>query len=832
MGAGGVGTTTFPVGDSAGPRATAKFEPALTLPVAAHNIIPRDLSSGRPMTSEPRVPPDRKDIYKEIFDDTGICMIVYGVVDGGRDFVFRDINRAAERREDIRKEDVLGKRLTEVFPDIQSLSVLDFFRRVWETGEPGYPPLSFRKNGKISGWREGFVYKTGPDEILAVYKDEAEQQMVRQLKRQIEFILGATKTGLDIIDSRFNIRYIDPAWRNVHGNPEGRKCHEYFMGRSGPCPGCGVVKALETRQVTVTEQTLVKEGNRPIQVTTIPLQDENGEWLAAEVNVDITPLKRMKDRLQKLNDCFLGFGPNALENINSLVNLCGELLGATCALYNRLEGGLLCSLGRWNTPPDFNPADEPEGHICCDVIRRGGEEAFVIRNLPETPYAKSDPNVSKYGLKTYIGCAVKCGGKAVGSLCAVYQEDHAFDEEDLKILNIIAAAIQIEEERQREEEERIRLENQVQRAQRLESLGILAGGVAHDFNNLLAAILGHAEMALQDLPPDSPVREHLKDVLKGAEQASNLTRQMLAYSGKGNFLPEQVRLNSLIEEMVPLLESSISKKAVLKFDLGPDLPLIEADVAQIRQVVMNLVVNASEALGEGEGVITVGTGVAVNEGLPAGRFVRLEVSDNGGGMTADTRARIFDPFFTTKQIGRGLGLPAVHGIVRSHHGVIRVHSEPGKGASFQVLFPVAADQSSVETANAGTADSEWRGRGTILVADDEEGVRKIVRLMLERLGLAVLTAGDGKEALDIFREHANDIALAILDLTMPRMDGVEALREIRRIRPGAKVILASGYSKEEIKSRSPETEAAGFLPKPFRHDTLVRMVRSLLESPH
>ncbi len=505
-------------------------------------------------------PPGREETFRQVFEGMEICLSFYGVVDDGRDFVFRDINRATERRENIKREDVLGKRLTEIFPDIRNLGVLDVFRRVWETGEPGYHPLSFYKDGKISGWREGFVYKSGPDEILAVYKDETEyrkaEERARQLKRQMEFILGATKTGLDI-------RFVDPMWQNVYGNPQGKKCFDYFMGRSEPCPGCGIVKALETRQVIVTEEMLVKEGNRPIQVTTIPFQDEKGEWLVAEVNVDIsqrkraeelienlariprenpdpvlrvtlegtilyanpaaqlllyvwrrkvgdpappeilrlleeigarpapivreivfgerafsfvisapgkmhyvnlfghdvTAQKRMKDRLQKLNDCLLKFGPNALENINSLVALCGELLEATCALYNRLGGGLLCSLGQWNTPPGFPSGDEPEGHICYDVIRRGGEEAFIIRNLPETPYGENDPNVAKYGLKTYIGRAVKCGGKSVGSLCAVYQEDHEFDEEDLEILNIIASAIQIEDERRRGEEELARLKS-------------------------------------------------------------------------------------------------------------------------------------------------------------------------------------------------------------------------------------------------------------------------------------------------------------------------------------------------------------------------------------
>ena len=326
---------------------------------------------------------------------------------------------------------------------------------------------------------------------LTAKQAERRAEEIKALKQQMEFILGATKTGLDIIDSEFNIRYIDPEWAKVYGNPTGNKCFEYFMDRSEVCPQCGIPTAFKTKAVTVTEEILVKEGNRPIQVTSIPFQNEKGEWLVAEVNVDISDRKRAEDalrkahedleirvgerteelgkinerlkdeiferarveeRLENLSDCLLSFETNPDKNINRLVALCGEQLHATCALYNRLKDGMLHSVGQWNTPPDYISTDKPDGHICYDLIQSGKDEVRLIRNLPKTIYAQTDPNVMCYGLKTYLGKAVSFESTFVGSLCVVYQEDYVPSEDDKRLLAIIAAAIGVEEKRKRAEE--------------------------------------------------------------------------------------------------------------------------------------------------------------------------------------------------------------------------------------------------------------------------------------------------------------------------------------------------------------------------------------------
>jgi nitrogen-specific signal transduction histidine kinase len=393
------------------------------------------------------------------------------------------------------------------------------------------------------------------------------------------------------------------------------------------------------------------------------------------------------------------------------------------------------------------------------------------------------------------------------------------------------------EERQHAEEERRKLEARMQHAQRLESMGVLAGGIAHDFNNLLACVMGYASLALPELPAGSRAHAYIDQVLAAASSGADLTRQMLAYSGRGKFVLERLNLSELIEGVVRLLDTTISKKASLQFQLNHDLPPIEADAAQLRQVVMNLITNASDSLGDSVGVIRVSTSLTwaepgelppVEPGhtMPAGLYTCLEVDDTGCGMDAETQAKIFDPFFSTKFTGRGLGLAAVLGIVRGHHGTIKVTSEPGKGTSFRVMFPVLEDwPDQVATAQPGL--QEWRGEGVVLVVDDEEPLRNLASTILQRAGLTVLTAVDGPDAVQVFRQHSAEIRAVLLDLTMPGMDGREVLQHITGLRPDIKVVLCSGYNEQDVASRMGGQSPAAFLRKPYYPAELIDRLRSI-----
>jgi two-component system cell cycle sensor histidine kinase/response regulator CckA len=400
------------------------------------------------------------------------------------------------------------------------------------------------------------------------------------------------------------------------------------------------------------------------------------------------------------------------------------------------------------------------------------------------------------------------------------------------------AGVQNRTERKLAEDERRLFETRIRESQKLESLGILAGGVAHDFNNILLAIQGNLEFAVASLPPEAPARESLAEVERAAKRAADLCRQLLAYSGKGRFAIGPLSLSRAIEETARMLAVSISRRAELRLDLAPDLPLIEADAAQIQQVIMNLIVNASEALGEENGAITMSAGTMecdrayldgmVNgEHLPEGRYVFLEVTDTGCGMDEETQRKIYDPFFTTKSAGRGLGLPVILGIMRGHGGAIGIRSTVGKGTAFRLVFP--ASTSTVEHIEEPAPPSVgWQGSGTVLLVDDEEMVRAVAKRMLEHLGFSVLLASDGVEALEVFRAHLGKISMVILDLTMPRMDGIETLAALHGISGDVKVMLSSGYSEHEISKRFAGKGFSGFIEKPYRISELGDKLRDML----
>ncbi len=402
---------------------------------------------------------------------------------------------------------------------------------------------------------------------------------------------------------------------------------------------------------------------------------------------------------------------------------------------------------------------------------------------------------------------------------------------------VLAAVRDITQQKEAEEERR-QLERQMQHAQKLESLGVLAGGIAHDFNNLLLGVLGSAELAIDNIAVESPAYEDVKSIEQAAKKAADLCRQMLAYAGKGRFVVEAVDLNDVIHDMSSLLETTVSKKSVLRYRLKENIPAVMADSSQLTQILMNLVTNASDAIGGDSGAITVQTDVGecteeylkdtvAGSSVQAGTYVALEVSDTGCGMDAPTRQRIFDPFFTTKFAGRGLGLAAVMGIIRGHKGALRVYSEAGKGSSFKLLFP-ASDVEAVSRGRDEVPVEEFLMEGNIMLVDDDSIVRNVAGKTLERMGFTVVTCNDGQEAVDYFRMHADEVDCILLDLTMPRMGGEEAFHEILQIDPEAKVILSSGYNEQEVVNHVTTRGLAGFIQKPYVRERLAEMFRRIL----
>jgi PAS domain S-box-containing protein len=544
-----------------------------------------------------------------------------------------------------------------------------------------------------------------------------------------------------------------------------------------------------------------------VDVSLKPVVDENGEVLyVIPEGHDITERKRANKELHRL--------ALAVENSSELVNM--ATMDGMMVFLNRAGCRML----------GIDPDDVASTNI-MQVIPEHFTELVTNELLPALMRGETWKGELQYrNLKT-------------GQLTDVHAVTYPVpDPESGELLYLANVSLDMTEQKWAEAE-RQHLEAQVQHMQKLESLGVLAGGIAHDFNNLLTGILGNAELALMDVPESSPARLNLVGIERAAVRAADLCRQMLAYSGRGRFVIETLDLPGIVMEMAHMLEVSISKKVQLTYNLMSNVPPVEADATQLRQIILNLITNASESIGEGSGEISLSVGVMecdrsylsgafIDETLPTGTYTYLEVTDTGIGMDEETIAKIFDPFFSTKFAGRGLGLSAVLGIIRGHRGAIKVDSVPGSGSSFRVLLPAYKGNSTQER-HKPPISASWRGQGLVLLVDDEEAVRAVAGDMLQRAGFEVVTASDGCKAVAVFKEHLDEIALVLLDLTMPAMDGEETLRELHRLKKDVPVILCSGYDEQDVTCRFDDQELAGFLKKPFTMEQLMTALQGLTQ---
>jgi PAS domain S-box-containing protein len=841
-----------------------------------------------------------------------------------------------------------------------------------------------------------------------------------------------------------------------------------------------ITAVVQGAQVPLIEEQLLRmDGSAVAMEVGTTLVMFQGEPAVQSQIRDISERKRAAERLEKLNACFTSLGADPAANINRLVATCGELLGATCALYNRLNAGLLCSIGQWQTPPDFRPQDKPEGHICYDVISQGMDDLFEVHDLQSSTYATSDPNVQPYALQTYVGKAVFFGGQAVGSLCVVFQKEFAPTEDDRKILRIIAAAISLEEERQhaesalRESEKRYRniietlpdaimitregrhvyvnlaavrlfgaanaeqllgtsiddrihpdyreqvrhrvkllqggqavplleesllrfdgttvdaevvaipityqgvpaiqvlardittrkqaaaqinqlaaiveqsaeavlltdtlgtilyvnpafehqsgyhqtevrgrnprflksgrqdadfyramwtsltagrpwkshvcnrrkdgslyeveaviaplrdatgrtthfiysardvtrevqLENQFRQAQKMETIGRLAGGVAHDFNNLLQTILGFCELLQSNTPPTDERRGDIDQVQRAATRAADLTQQLLAFSRKQMIEPRVIQLNAVIKDATKMLQKALGESITLVMELEAQLHRNKADPGQMEQILMNLCVNARDAMPKG-GRITLRTenvtfGEAEAATLPqvrSGSFTLLSFSDTGHGMSADVQEHIFEPFFSTKGLGKGtgLGLAVIYGIVTQNNGWINVYSQPGQGTTFKIYLPaLLGAEPEPPPEHVRLAEQAPRGRGErILLIEDEAEVRNLAAHLLQGYGYTVSIAESGVAARQQMREATQPFDALFSDIVLPDANGIALADEFRVLQPTLPVLLCSGYSDALTRWSDIGAKGYHFLQKPYPSAALLALLRHLLD---
>jgi signal transduction histidine kinase/ActR/RegA family two-component response regulator len=538
----------------------------------------------------------------------------------------------------------------------------------------------------------------------------------------------------------------------------------------------------------------------------------------------------------------VSMGARLSDALDCLVRTAEELAPGMLASILMLHDGKLHHGAAPSLPETYNRAVEgiaigPCAGSCGTAAYR--RELVVVADIEADPlWAACREIPLAHGLRACWSAPILSGERVYGTFALYYHEPRQPTANELRLIERLIHLAHIAFERKQAEEERRKLEMQLLHAQKLESLGVLAGGIAHDFNNLLTGMLGYATLARGELPPESPAAPLLGELERIVLRAADLAQQMLAYAGKGRLVKRPCNLSQLVQEMTRMLSTALSKKADLRLELDPALPVIEGDAAQLRQVMMNLLTNASDALGEDNGIIVVRTRVVfgdaalfrgnyLHDELPTGDYVCVEIADSGCGMTEETMARIFEPFFTTKFTGRGLGLAATLGIIRGHRGAIQVSSQPGHGSTFRVLFPCAGP-SAVELP-APPAAKPWRGEGTILVVDDEEPVRSVARHALARAGFRVLLARDGREGVEVFQRNRADIVAVLLDLTMPRLGGLEALAEMRQLQPDVCAVLMSGFSVDDVSRRFADQHLAGCVQKPFVLDDLLALLRRAID---
>jgi len=642
---------------------------------------------------------------------------------------------------------------------------------------------------------------------VLVFRDVTEQKAREAELWRLDRMVNASHDAVIVADAGRHIQGWNRGAEEIYGwtaaEALGKAIHELLNTRScGEASEIGKVLAEQGRWEGELIQTC-KDGTEVVSESRhLLLRDASGEITGIlEINRDITDRKRAEEALRVSSERLaLAIESADLGLWYSDIPLGHVVWNDTCKRH-------------FGLPPDAEVTAELASELVHPDDRERIQLAIEDAIAGRSRFDVECRTVGRDGVTRWIRAAGRAFPDATG-----------------KPIRFDGVTIEITDQKRREEAER--------EVQRLESLGLLAGGIAHDFNNLLTGVLGNASLILEDISEAAPERRCLEAIVHAAERAAQLTHQILAYAGRGRFVIQPVDMSRFIPETTALIQASIPKSVELRLELATDLPAVQADLAQLQQLVMNLVVNGAEAVGPGGGRVTVRTrtesigadhplATRADQPLLPGRYVLLEVLDTGCGMDEATLARIFDPFFTTKFTGRGLGLSAVQGIVRGHHGAIEVVTEPKQGSAFRVLLP-ASDGAAL--ARSGQADSErgpsapHRGAGAVLVVDDEEVVRTTVQSTLDRLGYRTFVARDGNEAVRILQTESRDIRLVLLDMTMPGISGEETLQRLRTVCPAVPILLSSGFSENEALRRFGSCDLAGFLQKPYTAQALAQKV--------
>ena len=666
-------------------------------------------------------------------------------------------------------------------------------------------------------WKLGFKGMVSAEQLRL-------DEVIRESESRLKLIFEASNSGIILMTPQGKIKYANSRMAELLGLTLQELINTSYIDHlhdSQKTEATARMASLESGEspISITERLYSRKDGSVFWGYLSARMLENPDGNTRDIVVIITDITENKENEKSLQEQERKFRAVFDQNFHfsGLLDLDGRITEINNTALNFIGAKPFEVLGKefWNTPWwQHSPGLQEKIHRAIQDAVNGKYVHF------EVTHPDSDGNLH------YIDFSIR-----------------PVTDESGKVIFLVPEGADITM-RKKSEEDQLHLERQLLHSQKLESLGVLSGGIAHDFNNLLQAIIGNLDLALSRLPDDSNARQNIVHAVNASQHAAKLTNMMLAYSGKGTFVINPLSLTELVQENAAMLSASIPKNVSLNLQFENYLPLIMADAGQLQQVVMNLITNASEAIGEENGSITLSTGVGefdkptldrsrLEEKLAPGRYVWIESSDTGCGMDEVTMQKIFDPFFTTKFTGRGLGMSAVLGIIRAHKGAFLVESTPGAGSSMRVLFPIA-DTAYIEKvlapfATKETVESSGCSTGNILIVDDEDMIREVCRDMLAEFGYVTLVASSGAEALGIIRNQTEKIDLVILDQSMPQMDGVTVFRELRRISPNIKVLLSSGYSEQEVSERFKGLGLDGFIQKPFNLTNLVDKVRRVLK---
>ncbi len=765
--------------------------------------------------------------FRELFKNMSSGVAVYQAVDQGNDFVFLDLNKAGEKIEQVTAEDLLGKRLTRVFPQVEQFGLLGVLQRVWHTGDPEYLQATEYMDERISGWRENYVYKLPSGEVVAVFDDvtqrkQAEQELQKS-ERKYRTLFETMAQGVVYQDPQGNIFSANPAAERILG-----LSLDQMQGRTSMDPRWKAVDenknelpgedhpamvALKTGQPVLDLMQGIFNPQKNdyvwILVNSIPhFAEGSGEITQVySTFLDITKRKRSEEALRESEARYRELF-NSIRDAILVADTDRNIIDCNTA-FTELFGYNLEEIKGQKTYAVYNDLDE---------FRHMGEE--IKKNI-------GNPNF------LYTINYIKKNREVFPGETNVFYLKNKRNE-----VTGFIGIIRDVSEREQAQAEKDRLEMQLRQAQKMEAIGRLAGGVAHDFNNLLTTITGNAELGLMDLDSSQELYGLMQEIKDAGERAGNLTRQLLAFSRRQILQPEIQDLNDLILDLEKMLRRLIGEDISLKTHLSSSLGLVEVDPGQMEQVIMNLAVNARDAMPAGGQLSIETANIDLDESYARGHghlvtpgpYVMLAVSDTGMGMSLEMQDHVFDPFFTTKEKGKGtgLGLSTVYGIVKQSKGNIWVYSEPGQGTTFKIYLP-QTDKDHAEREATPEDEPSLQGRETVLVVEDEPSVRKVAARNLIRFGYTVLSAATGEEAIAICKKHKAEIDVLLTDVVMPGMSGKDLVHFLQEQGIDVSVVFMSGYTDNAIVHHGVLDSGICFLQKPFTPESLARKVREALD---